>query len=105
MPYVVARQRCARRSLKSVAVGGIDLVELPEQRRPFEHAEAAAHSRLIQSPRFVHDIGRRPLQLYAARKRGDLYLTGALEPEHTVECLRNARADGKQAVISQDHAF
>src|SRR3954463_900060 len=57
--------------MPSFAVGRIDLVELPQQRRPLEHAERAAHLRQVQAVGRLDHLLRRQLQLDVARERGD----------------------------------
>src|SRR5215467_5633847 len=86
-----------------LAVRRIDRVELPDQRRPLEDAELAAHARLVQVRGLLDDLAGRQRQLGVAGERRDLELTGALEAEDIVPGLRDASADDEQPVVAQDH--
>src|SRR5437762_13660782 len=83
-----------------VAIRSIDLVELAQQRRPFEHAEGPARGRQIEPVGLVHNVVGRQLQLHVARERRDLDLAGALELEDVVERLRDAAAYDEQAEVA-----
>src|SRR3982074_1879525 len=63
----------------------VDRVELPEERRPFEQAEAAAHAGLVEVRGGFDQLARRHRELGVAGKRHDLQLAGALEAEDVVE--------------------
>src|SRR2546426_10181693 len=76
----------------SVAERRIDLVELCQQRGPFEDAEGPARLRKVQVIRGVDDGLRRHPQLDVAGERRYLHLARALQLEDVVERLRNARA-------------
>src|SRR3979490_787600 len=78
---------------KLLAVRRIDRVELPDQRRPFEDTELAAHAGLVEMRCFFDDLARRQRDLGVAGERRHLQLAGALQAKDVVERLVNARAD------------
>jgi len=81
---------------KSVAEARVDAVELPQQRRPVEHAERAAHLWLVVHVGRLDHVGRDFDQFGVAGHRRDLRLAGELEAMHGVERLRDRLRRGLQ---------
>src|SRR5712692_11912362 len=80
-----ANLRRALREWRLLAERRIDRIELPDQRRPFEQAELAAHAGLIEVRCVLDDLARRERDLGVAGERRHLQLAGALQAEDVVE--------------------